>query len=116
MTIDQGVDFGELRHDDDGRMWLAGKPFTGVAIERYPNGSKGSEISYRDGIEDGLSSSWYPNGMKESETMYTAGRVNGVHREWYENGQLKLEKTIETGYELKMMQWDETGKLVRSRG
>jgi hypothetical protein len=63
-TIMEPVEFGCLRHDEDGRMWHEGKLFTGVAVEYWPNGQLASELLYADGIEDGLvaelASEWSP--------------------------------------------------------
>ena len=115
MTAEQVVNFRDLRHDEDGRMFLGGRLFTGIAIDHWPSGVQGSEISFKDGIEHGLSIGWHPNGVKRSETMYVAGRAEGNHREWYENGQLKREKVVDEDGRTTEKEWDQNGELIRSR-
>ena len=115
VTDQPVVSARDLRHDEDGREFLDGKLFTGIAIDYWPNGSKGSEQSYRDGIEDGLSITWHPNGVKRSETIDVAGRTEGDRREWYENGQLKREHVIDERGRTTEKEWDPNGELIRSR-
>ena len=106
------VEFRFLRHDDDGRMLYQGNLFTGVAVERRPNGQLATQTDYVDGIEDGWVRGWHENGLPRKETFYQKGRAVGVRREWYSNGQLKLEAEIEHGYCLWQKEWDEKGELV----
>jgi len=116
MAMNEVVKFRNLRHDEEGRYLLDGNLFTGVAVDYRPDGSKATEVSFRDGIQHGLMIGWHPNGVKRSETMYVEGRAEGVRREWYDNGQLKLENTIgKRGELLASKQWDETGILVSSQ-
>ena len=116
MTSDQYLDLKELWHDDEGRMLLRGRPFTGIAVDYWPNGTKASEVSYENGVQHGLLKGWYQNGAQLSETMYVYGCAEGISREWYENGQLKRQETIGSdGYVTAFSEWDEVGRLVRSR-
>ena len=107
------VELRSLKHDDDGRMLDHGDLFTGVAIERWPNGQLASQLNFVDGIEDGWVRGWYENGAPKSETLYRSGRVVGVRREWHSNGQLKLEEEIEHGTRVWGKEWSETGDLVK---
>ena len=111
-TIMEPVEFGCLRHDEDGRMWHEGKLFTGVAVEYWPNGQLASELHYADGIEDGWSRSWHQNGVPSTETLFIEGCATGRMKKWHPNGQLQLEKEIELGIRLWSKEWDEVGELV----
>ena len=62
-------------------------PFTGKAVSYYPNGRKMTEISYKDGKQDGLKSHWYESGQKWVERNYKDGKMHGLYTMWYENGQ-----------------------------
>ena len=89
------------------------EPFTGKYEEYYStNGQKKSETNYKDGKQNGLSTSWYENGKKEYEENYEDGKQNGLFTNWYENGQKKNETNYLDGkvnglYSL----WYENGQL-----
>jgi antitoxin component YwqK of YwqJK toxin-antitoxin module len=59
------VDHEKLNYRD-GLEYFEGKPFTGVAVKKYPNGKKEGEVTYKDGKMDGLGTSWYENGQEVS--------------------------------------------------
>ena len=116
MTGEPRVPFKRLRHDEDGRMLLDGRFFTGIAEEYWPNGALASEIPYREGVEHGLTVGWYPNGVKHEETMYEMGCARGLHREFDENGRLRLEQEIGgNGFQVRRAEWDEHGVPVVRR-
>ena len=52
-------------------------PFTGKAVAYYRNGRKMTEISYKDGKQDGLKSHWYESGQKWVERNYKDGKMHG---------------------------------------
>ena len=60
-------------------------PFTGVAVDKYENGQKHYEATFKDGKYDGLSTSWYQNGQKEWETTYKDGKAVSETK-WDEEG------------------------------
>lgn len=94
-------------------MVLDGQPFTGIAFEYLRDGTLVTEISYLEGLEEGLEIGWHSNGQRASEIEYVGGSPKGTLREWYENGQVKLEKVIgEFGICLSERRWDEQGKLT----
>ena len=49
------------------------------------------EISYKEGIKEGLWKSWYTNGQLNVETNFKDGKHEGLYRNWDFNGQLSLE-------------------------
>jgi antitoxin component YwqK of YwqJK toxin-antitoxin module len=75
----------------------AAEPFTGVAIERFPNGVIGSRFTYRNGIPHGPGATFYDDGKKESEAMQANGFVHGPVTEWHQNGNKRLEVTYING-------------------
>jgi hypothetical protein len=68
------------------RLYLAGEPFSGYLIERYPDGARKSRVPYRQGLTEGLALAWYPDGSRMSARAYVAGKREGVHQGWWENG------------------------------
>lgn len=106
------VDFKQLRHDEDGRMLLGGHFFTGIAVEYWRGGAIASEMSYQDGIEDGLSRGWHDNGVRSWVTPYRKGCVAGMMQEWHRNGQLALQEEIDHGVALWRRRWNENGDMV----
>ena len=48
-------------------------PFTGLVRDIYPDGKKKSEVNYKDGKKQGVSTEWHKDGTKKSETRYENG-------------------------------------------
>ena len=84
-------------------------------IEWYKNGRKKTEISYKDGVENGLGIFWYENGQKESEVLFKNGSKDGLAKVWYEQGGLMLQRRYKDGIQLgTSKRWNEDGS-VRSK-
>ena len=69
---DAGVDApdavdGDKLEERDGLWYFEEKPFTGVAVKKWPNDQKWGELTYKDGKEHGLAASWQKNGQKREE-------------------------------------------------
>ena len=87
----------------------------GIQIEYWDTEKtkKKSEITYRNGEQEGLGRSWYKNGQLEWEGNYHQGKREGVWRSWYQNGQLELEENYHQGEpEGVWRKWYENGQLV----
>jgi antitoxin component YwqK of YwqJK toxin-antitoxin module len=78
------VDVDQLG-ERNGLIYVEGKPFTGVAVEKYSNGQKWYEFTYKDGKEHGLWTHWYENGQKETEATFKDGE-RFSEKEWDVNG------------------------------
>jgi len=126
--------------DYEGNL-LASKKFRngvlhGINTYYYLNGNKRSELSYKNGMEDGQSNSYdiygqlksnyivvndtlqglysnYKNGYKTSETFYKDGEPNGPFKNFHQNG-----KVSRTGFYLNGIQmgneyvyWESNGDL-----
>ena len=72
-------------------------PFTGVVLDRYPNGKKKSVANYINGKREGLYTVWHLNGQKASEQNYINGMEEGVGTAWYETGQKRMEGNFANG-------------------
>jgi antitoxin component YwqK of YwqJK toxin-antitoxin module len=76
------------------------EPFTGkYVLPPYKNGQKQGEVSFKDGKQDGLTTSWYTNGQKKTEANYKNGEKNGLNTNWFENGQKEAESNYKDGKE-----------------
>ena len=60
-------------------------PYTGEVFELYDNGNKSLEGNYKDGLKNGIWTSWYENGQKEFEKDYTDGKPDGLMTYWDKN-------------------------------
>ena len=109
----QTVDFSKLV-ERDGLMYEGDSetPFTGGVVAKLENGRR-YEGTYKDGKQEGLSTTWHKNGQKSSEATYKDGMlVSGLVTYWHENGQKKAETTDKDG-ELLITEWHENGKKSR---
>lgn len=71
---------------------------TGVFKSYHMNGKKSAEISYSNGIYDGISNWYYDNGNLQETKTFANGKLNGWCRSYYESGLLKEEKFVKDGY------------------
>ena len=111
----QRIDHDELEFIDYLTCTSDGKLFTGIAYElseREP-GKLICEISYIDGIQEGLSRDWYLSGQLQTEDYYHHGSKHGSYREWFENGQLKSEGEYELSIPIFLKEWDAEGNLIK---
>ena len=58
------------------------------------------ETHYKDGKEDGVSTTWNEDGNKESESHYKDGKLNGLCTCWHENGQIEGEGFFKDGIQV----------------
>jgi len=68
-----------------------------IHIERYENGQKKSEGTYKDGKEDGLWTWWYENGQKWCEGTYKDGKQDGLWTNWHDQTEKSQEGTFKDG-------------------
>ena len=112
------------------------EPFTGTAVEYWPNGNKkiegkyhngqlegtlikwheneqkSSEVVIQNGEPCGKAYSWYKSGQKRSETEYIDGKNYAKTILWHENGQKKEEIEWRAGKMVSSKEWDERGKQI----
>ena len=61
-------------------------PYTGKVYELHPNGQKGYEGKYKDGLQEGLIVMWYESGQKRGEVNFFSGKVMSA-KVWKPNGE-----------------------------
>ncbi len=79
---------GQIRSDGE---FSEGKKRTGKWVFWYKDGTKWSEGSFENGLENGLKTSYYPNGIKRFEGMTKNGKRTGMWVFYDEDGSVVLE-------------------------
>ncbi len=72
----------------------SGKPYTGVYIEKYGDGTPKVSIAVNKGRKKGLTLLYYPNGSVNELRMYNDNKMHGTWVTWNEKGV----KTAEANY------------------
>ncbi|MET4159340.1 hypothetical protein [Agromyces sp. PvR057] len=107
------VSDAELDYDSDLVCTFGGAPFTGTAFEESPSLGR-SEISYRDGLQDGLARDWYPTGMLKGESEFVQGELHGAVREYRPDGQLAEESRYEYGIRVLHRVYSPDGSVIEA--
>jgi hypothetical protein len=107
------VDFEELDLGDDQLIVWKGQPFTGIAVEVFPDGTLRGEVPHLEGVRHGWVREWYLSGQLKYEANLWHGGVHGYMREWDEQGRLITEMIGELGIRIAEKRWDEQGRLIR---
>ena len=85
------VNGSSLVRDKKTNLWhydVERTPFTGLAVEEYPDGSPRAEAHFLEGQKDGMERFWYSNGRLKEEGQWFNNRPNGLMRTWDEGGTL----------------------------
>ena len=111
----QEVELSMLR-DESGIAFLPfqAKPFTGIAVKNYPDGSKLESFTYKKGRKHGRHISWFRDGNRQYEGSYKNGIEHGKWIRWHENGEKSGAGEFKFGNENgKWIIWHEGGgKMV----
>ena len=81
-----------VKTDDGGRkitFFYRNGLRNGVATSYYEDGKMELEITYRNGLKDGEEISFYENGSPKLKKTYKADKLNGAKISFYENGKPK---------------------------
>ena len=96
---------------DDGLYYdETGKLYTGIYVEKYPTGTKKTEMSLVNGRKEGLTQIYYSNGVVNELRMYKNNLMHGTWVTWNEKGintaEANYANDIKNG---KWYIWDEQG-------
>ena len=83
------INITDIDFDDDYSYSYHGVLFSGIACEYDEHGKLVAELTMKNGVQEGLSSTFFPAGSKQSEKRYHNNTLHGESREWFENGNLK---------------------------
>lgn len=83
----------------EGRLFLLGKdrPFTGLLVESYPDGSIRSRSALVEGLLHGVSEGYYTNGQLEVQEEFRHGVAHGIRTKYHPNGNIKSQGAILDG-------------------
>ena len=100
----------------DGIAYAAGESegFSGTWVNVGTNGNKASELNYKDGLQDGLTTKWFRNGAKGEEANYKDGKLHGTVTEWNIN-RAKSKTNYINGKDLKTTNYYKTGEVKSVR-
>lgn len=80
--------------------------------EFYPNGNIKREVSFKNGVQHGLGSSYLPDGKLLMRGNLINGLQDGVWKKFYPNGNVEIKLTFENGNREGLKEvFDETGKI-----
>lgn len=99
----------QLDFDEDLIYYYHGSRFTGIGYEDVP-GKILSEVSYKNGMQDGPARDWLPSGRLKTESMYRENVLHGHVREFRDDGSLASEKNYEWGVLVSSAEFDEAGR------
>ena len=98
----------------DGRWYPPGQtnPFTGLMVDRDPNGALLSRCQVSNGLLNGVSECWYTNGQIQAREYFKDGVSNGQRQKWHENGRLLSQAQIAQGKVTGTFRsWHDNGQL-----
>ncbi len=88
--------------------------FSGHAFHLYPNLDTAFDISFLNGVQEGVTKKWYPNGQAAEERWYIRGKKEGIHKAWWENGNPKFVFDVtDDAYCGELKEWYNTGQLAK---
>jgi len=99
----------------NGRLHRLGdtNAFSGLMIERYPDGVLQSRTAVVEGLLHGLSEGWFTNGLLQVREQFTRGVSHGLRAKWYPSGKRLSEARIVDGrFEGTFRKWHENGPLA----
>ena len=109
MKLAPPIDHSELELYDDQSYWYKDKPFTGLAKHYRDDGSLESEVSYEDGVQEGVYRDWNTQGKLVEEGYIHLGTFHGKVSKWFDNGQLKSVEIYKFGICVETTEWNEQG-------
>jgi antitoxin component YwqK of YwqJK toxin-antitoxin module len=96
----------DVEFNDDYSYSYRGKAFSGVACEYDDNSKLIAELTFENGIQEGVSRWFFSSGQKRSEKCYHFNTLHGEGREWFEDGNLRERTLHEFGVLIEKDTWD----------
>ena len=63
------VNLNQLTASEGSIYLVGGVPFSGFAIETFPDGRLQTQMPLMRGLQDGVTRHWHPNGQLKSENV-----------------------------------------------
>ena len=81
--------------------------------EFYPNGNIKREVSFKNGVQHGLGSSYFPDGKLLMRGNLINGLQDGVWKKFYPNGNVEIKLTFKEGNREGLKEvFDEIGEII----
>jgi len=116
--IDKSVNVKELDalQDEVGAWYytLNNIPYTGCAIQYYPNGIMTAESNFVNGYQEGIQKIWFQNGQLKIQFEMMNNINHGIVRSWFENGSLKYEAEYNMGEIIWSKKYNEEGNIIKT--
>lgn len=100
---------------DEYGMWIVvddhEKPFTGVVIETFEDGTLSYEGEHINGRICGFEKRWHENGQLSSYDQKYNNSSHGTSQAWYEDGQIKLDATFKFGNAIHYKRYNPDGSV-----
>lgn len=78
----------------------------------YPSGRLQAQISYKNGVAEGITKTYYENGALFSIENFVDGKQDGEARYYYETGELLYTKIYRKGRVIRLKEFDKKGNLI----
>lgn len=100
---------------NNGVLEFKSKPYTGMLVSQFSDGSLQSEVFYENGLKNGKENQWFLDSKLAVERTYNNGVKVGIHKAWWENGIPKFEYHFNDFGEFhgNVKEWYVTGVLYR---
>ena len=106
VPLEQLVERDQLMYEVN-----SNSPFTGLAVNKFPNEQYHLKSPYSKGKKDGETIEYYQNGQIKIQIPFTDGLLNGRYEEYYEDGKPKIMASYANGKKNGTYQeYYETGK------
>jgi hypothetical protein len=105
----------ELDFDDELVYRRRGELFSGIGYAESAGPEAGlSEVSYRDGLQDGPARDWYPSGRLKGESYFWENVLHGPSRSYRIDGSLASDALYEYGILVSVQKFDHGGAMEDS--
>lgn len=90
------------------------RKYNGHVIRLFTTGDTAVIMSYRNGLQEGISKKWYSPNIIQETRYYSSGKKVGTHTGYWENGNPKFEYHFEEGeHEGVLKEWYQNGQSYR---
>jgi hypothetical protein len=102
-----------ISHQED-LLTYQSHPFSGILVERFPDGGRYKETHYLNGFKDGSEKQYALNGRVVREGNFIHGKREGLETAWFSEGPKKFEYHFKNGVlDGSQTQWHISGALFR---
>lgn len=106
---------GNPDFSEQGEMvYYRSRPFTGVRVDRFPNGKVYRETRYENGLKEGEELEFGVNGHLWTRSRYRAGKKDGFQEGWFLEGPKRFEARFKNGIlDGEQTEWHINGNVFR---